>query len=754
MLCSFERLIYPASLSALNPSGYMVVSYKPEEKVLDGKGCPLSRIKAVGYYLPTSSGIQYDLSGHWQHSKYGPQFEVTSFQELVTPTEAGIIAYLSSGYIKGIGEKLARRIFARFGVDSLEVLDCDPEQLLKIKGISENKLKRIVESYTASRAARDVIAMLAPYGVSPRRAIRFYKIYGRNATNVILQRPYTLCEVKGIGFSTADAIAKSVGIDPCSPDRIQAGMRHTLKEAETGGSLFRNGGNLCIPQATLLEKCGDLLATADISQRMLLNAYRELQARNEIVEYQGSVYRYANAYAEEQVAVRIREMLCYGPIQCNANLKSEIAEVEAKLGVKLAAEQRRALETCLTSHISIITGGPGTGKTMLQRLILELYHKLYPEGRALCCAPTGRAARRMEQSTGHAASTIHRALSLTMEYDEDALCDPDILDVDLVIVDEVSMLDIHVARKLLCALPFQCRLILVGDADQLPSVGPGAVLSELIASKAIPVAKLDKVYRQSAGSRVAINAALIRHGNMALEYGDDFTLIESHDFIESSNILEKLYLSEVSRVGAAHVALLSPYRVKTETGVNTLNIRLRDQLNPPAPGKVETSYGKRTFREGDRVMQIQNMGTVSNGDIGIITAIVKADDDTVVYVDFGDDRRIEYAHTDLEALDLAYACTIHKSQGAEYDTVLISLQSAHYIMLKRPLLYTAITRAKQKVVIVGERKAVCMAIGRLDMEKRGTMLARRIQEKQEETTNEQYNVGLLQGAKRCAGRTG
>lgn len=725
MLCSFERLIYPRSPAEQSPSGYMVAAYRPQEKVLDGSGQALTNVKAVGYFLPTAPGIHFDLQGHWQRGKYGPQFEVTGFEEIIQPTQTGIVAYLSSGYIKGIGEKLAARIYARFGKETLNVLDKEPEKLLQIHGISEKKLKRIVLSYTESRAARDIITLLAPYNVSPKRAVQFFKIYGRDAVEIIREHPYRLCDVKGIGFHTADAIAKGVGINPLDSERLQAALLHTLKEAENGGVLFPNAGNLCVPKTTLLQKCTELLATPGLTGGMLAREYQSLLARNELVEYQGMCYRYITAEAEQRIAERVKELASYGTVSCKADLPGEIDEAEKRLGVKLASEQRRALETCLTSHISIITGGPGTGKTMLQRLILELYHVLRPEGKVICCAPTGRAARRMEQSTGHPASTIHRTLGLVTDP-EATYQELDTLDADLVIVDEASMLDVYLAKQLLNALPFRCQLILVGDADQLPSVGPGAVLSDLIGCGRLPVVKLDKVYRQASGSRVAINAALIRHGNLALEYGEDFTLVEAKDFESAADILEQMYLNEVQNNGLDNVALLSPFRTKTETGVNALNLRLRDKLNPAAPDKPEAKYGKRVFRQGDRVMQIQNSGFVSNGDIGMVTAITKADDDLLVHVDFGDGRTMEYSHGELEALDHAYACTIHKSQGSEYDTVLISLQAAHYIMLKRPLLYTAITRAKKKAVIVGERKAVCMAIERLDTEKRSTMLSHRI----------------------------
>ena len=727
MLCSYERVIYPQSLSDPNPTGFMVAVYTPHEKILDSSGQALRQIKAVGYFLPTEKGIRYDIQGHWERGKHGDQYAVTQFAEVIQPTEAGIIAYLSSGYIKGIGEKTAQRIYAHFGDEALDILDREPHRLLEVRGISPKKLERISESYMEMRGARDIITLLSPFGIAPKRAVQFFKIYGREAADIIRQHPYRLCEVRGIGFKTADVIAKSVGFDPCGEERIDAALLHVLKEAETGGNLFKNAGNLCIPTAMLVKKCMELLETPKVKEQLVRLRCQELLNRKEIAVYQDQVYRYATAKAEEQVAMRVGERIRQGSIHLRTDLDAEIVRMERLLGVTLAPEQRMAVKTCLHSPISIITGGPGTGKTMIQRFILELYKKANPTGSIVCCAPTGRAARRMEQATGHPASTIHKALGLFADTDGE-YGDPAILDADLVIAAEVSMLDIHLAKHLLNALPSRCQLILVGDADQLPSVGPGSVLYELLASGAVPAVKLDKVYRQSTGSRIAVNAALIRHGTLALEYGLDFTLIESGDFEHSADILETLYLQQVQELGMDNVILLSPYRAKTATGVNALNARLRDKLNPPAPEKPELAYGKRVFRQGDKVMQTQNVANISNGDMGIVTGICRTQEESRLYVDFGDGRTMEYAQNELDALDLAYATTVHKSQGSEYDTVILSLQTAHYIMLRRPLLYTAITRAKRHVIIVGERKALVIAIGRADAEKRGTMLAERINE--------------------------
>lgn len=333
----------------------------------------------------------------------------------------------------------------------------------------------------------------------------------------------------------------------------------------------------------------------------------------------------------------------------------------------------------------------------------------------------------MEQSTGVPSTTVHRALGLIANEDGQ-YGDPETLDADLVLVDEVSMLDVYLAEKLFRSVPATARLILVGDSDQLPSVGPGAVLKEIIASDMVPVVRLDQVFRQKNGSRIAANAKLIRHGNLSLEYGPDFEFYDSTDLSVSAEIIESLYLQETAKYGIDNVVLLSPYRQKTETGANALNQRLQGKINPPGVGKYDAVHGQRRFRTGDKVMQIKNCDEINNGDVGYITSITGTQSDSVVRIDFGDGRVVEYENSDLDMLDLGYACTVHKSQGSEYKSVIINLQCAHSVMLVRPLIYTAITRAKERVLIVGERRALCTAIRRTDTEQRGTKLAQRIQD--------------------------
>lgn len=721
MLCQFERLVYPQNTNVIDAASYMVALYRPCEKIKDSSGNTISQVKAVGYCLPVANNLRYDMQGHWsKNPKHGIQFEVESYNEVIIPNKEGIISYLSSGQIKGVGPKIAERIYAAFGNMALEVLDKEPEKLLSIPGINKNKLKKISDSYLANRGARDVVAFLTPHGITPNRAVRLYKEYGEKTMDIVKNHPYKLCELVGIGFRTADKIAMSMGFDELSTERVDEALLYTLTDAESKG-------NLCLEKHDLLKSCLKILNTPQLTEDMLANRAVRLIQSGQMVSYLGNVYRSRTAYIEAHLAEMISHRLSQNKSFCYTDLDAELDKEEQILAVKLAPEQRLAVKTALTHGISIITGGPGTGKTMIQRALLDIYKRNHPGNEICCCAPTGRAARRMEQSTRFSASTVHKALGLLAGEDGN-YNEPAELTADLILVDEVSMLDIYLAEHLFCAVKNNCQIVLIGDADQLPSVGPGAVLSEMIASECIPVVRLDKVFRQSAGSRIATNAKLIRHGNLSLEYGPDFQFMDSASTTESAEKVAEIYMQEIAKYGVDNVALLSPFRQRTETGVNALNELIRDLVNPPDNEKAEVKFGKRIFRCGDKVMQIKNHDDVNNGDIGYITKIINMDSETILYINFGDGKLKEYDAGDLDMLDLGYASTIHKSQGAEYQSVIINLQCAHAIMLTRPLIYTAITRGKKRVIIVGERRALCMAIKKTDTEKRGTCLAKRLKE--------------------------
>ncbi len=721
MLCQFERLIYPQNVSSIDAGSFMIAVYRPCENIRDSAGNMVTQVKAVGYCLPIADNLRYELQGHWsKNPKHGVQFEVENYDEVITPTKEGIIAYLSSGQIKGIGPKMAEKIYDAFGLTALDVLDKEPERLLAISGISTAKLKKICDSYLANRGARDVVAFLTPHGITPNRAVKLYKEYGDRAMDIVKNHPYQLCEIAGIGFKTADRIAMSMGFDQLSVERVDEGILYALTDAE-------GKGHLCMEKHAFIKACLKVLDTPQLTEEMVANRAARLVYSGKLVSYQGNVYRSKTAYAESNLAELLSRQLRSARSHSYGDLDAALDAEELRMKVKFAPEQREAVKMALTQGVSVITGGPGTGKSMILRAILDIYRRHNP-GKEIClCAPTGRAARRMEQATGLGASTVHKALGLLAGEDGD-YGEPQALDADIILVDEVSMMDIYLAGRLLEAVKSRAQVVLIGDSDQLPSVGPGAVLSEMIASERIPVVRLDKVFRQNDGSRIAVNAKLIRHGNLSLEYGNDFRFVDSANLSDSASRIAELYMQEVARYGVDNVAMLSPYRQKTETGVNALNEMLRELVNPPDEGKPEVVCGKRKFRVGDKVMQVKNFEDVSNGDIGYIRNIFKFGDETTVCVDFGDGRNMEYDSSELDMLDLGYASTIHKAQGAEYQSVIINLQCAHHIMLTRPLIYTAITRGKDRVIIVGERRALCISIKKTDIEKRGTCLAHRLQE--------------------------
>ena len=720
MKCKFFRLIYPKSAEDAQSGSYTVALYVPCETVLDGQGNKLSSITVVGYYLPIMERMQVDMSGRWKKdAKYGLQFMMESYEEIIEPGKKGIVSYLSSGLIRGIGKRLAERIYNTFGDDTLTILDNDPDRIREVPGINSRRSEQLRDSYLETRSARRIITMLAPLDISAGQAVRLQKELGSKAEELLKERPYEVFERGMLSFDAADRLAEHRGIPRTAPERVAAGLLHTLETVE-------QRGHLCLHKERFIQQAVELLRTPGLNRMTVANEAFEMLKANRLALYQNYAYRPVMAKAEDGVAQCVREMLQRNSLPYIGDLDDEIDQQQKELGFILAEEQRQAVKTALASPICIISGGPGTGKTSIQRIFLNIYRKAFPNADIICCAPTGRAARRLEQSTGLPACTVHKALNLTAG-ETNTLTIPEQVDADLVLVDEVSMLDMAMTWYLFHALPPMCRLVLVGDADQLPSVGPGAVLSEMLRCGRVPMVMLDKVFRQSEGSLIAENAQRIRHGDTSIQFDGDFQFWSSADIQQSAQWLEKLYMQEVDRYGVDNVALLTPFRAKTETGVRSMNERLRALVNPPGVNKPELFLGQRVFRLGDKVMQTRNREEVSNGDIGYIRKIERDNDGFLVEVDFHDDRIVSYEDNEsLSHLDLAYATTIHKSQGGQYDSVLLSIQNCHGRMLKRPLVYTGLTRAKRRAQIVGDWQAVIRAIQTTDTERRNTLLSARI----------------------------
>ena len=720
MKCSFSRLLYPKSLEEARDGSYMIALFRPNEKVLDAQGNRLNSIKVVGHFLPTVAGVKVDMAGHWKKdARYGLQFEMESYEEIVGSDKRSIVAYLSSGMIPGIGSVLAERIYNTFGAQTLEVLDQDPSRVSEVLGISKKKCEQFCKAYMETRSARKLINLLAPFNISAPQAVKLRQELGTDAQRLLMEFPYMVFERDLIDFEIADQLAQASGIPQNAPERLAAGLIYALKQAE-------HEGHLCMHKESFVRRAVNLLRAPQVTWKAVAQRAFEMIKEGRLSLFYDYVYRPIMAKAEEDVATWICDMLHRDSLPYMGDLDDEIDGQQTEMGFTFAEEQRHAIRTALTSPICIISGGPGTGKTSIQRAILNIYKKAFPDSNVVCCAPTGRAARRMEQSTGYPASTIHKVLNLTAgEVHE--LKDIDLLEADLVLVDEVSMMDMLTTWYLFNALPPSCRLILVGDADQLPSVGPGAVLNELLACGQLPAVILDKVFRQSEGSLVAENAQRIRHGVTDLEFGDDFQFWPSAEETQSAQYLMWFYKREVDRYGVDNVALLTPFRKKSKTGVYSLNAALHDTINPASPEKDEIETGQRILRVGDKVMQMKNRDFASNGDIGYICTSKRDSDGILVEVDFGDDRVVAYEDVEsLRQLELAYAATIHKSQGSEYDAVLINIQNMHGKMLNRALIYTAETRAKKQVIIVGDWEAVVRAIQTADTKRRNTMLAVRI----------------------------
>ena len=723
MIASYEKTIYKNE-----DNGFCILRMVSEEKGLFPKEAleqlnsryDKIRFSVKGYYLPERANMMLELNGKWENSKYGLQYMVDSFREIIPKTKDGIAAYLSSGLIQGVGPATATLIVSKFGLDTLEVLEHEPERLLEVRGITQKKLDKIRQSFADSQSIRELMTFLSPYGISINKAKKIQEAFGVNAVETIKNRPFALCEISGFGFLTVDEIARKINFQPDDPLRIEGAIMYVLEEGKDHGNVYLPESEVLKKALAMLnEKCED----TPVSESKIQKVFDLMQKKKTIISEHEQVYLPKLYLYEKETAKNIAALLCRKkkPEDC----KKFLEEAQKENGIWLSEAQSQAVEMCMEHPFSIITGGPGTGKTTVLKVILAVYGKMFQGKEVLLAAPTGRAARKMSESTGYPnASTLHSALSLTSDANEQ---DTTVLSADFIIVDEASMLDMQLAYHLFEALASGTKVLFVGDIDQLPSVGAGNVLSELIGCGLVPVTVLDTVFRQQNTSRIALNAHAMKKGDTKLLYGDDFQFIDVSDVAEAVQSIQEIYQRAVKTYGLEQVQVLSPFRLKSDAGVKNLNQMLRELANPLINKTMELSYGSTSFRFGDKVMQTKNTEVASNGDIGFIAKVDKNNDD-VLTVKFSDHRCKTYTIDELNQLELAYATTIHKSQGSEYECVILPILSSFYVMLQRALIYTAITRAKKKVILVGQKKALFMAIHKNSSVKRYTWLGKRIQD--------------------------
>lgn len=678
---------------------------------------------AKGYDLPLTDEIEIEMEGEWETNSHGTQYKVETFLEVVPRTREGILGYLSCGSLKGIGPKTAERIVDRFGLDTLEVMEKYPQELLKIQGISQKKLDRIVDSFGKNKVFRELMTFLSPFHITPKKANMILQKFRDQSVEIIRKQPYILCSVKGFGFLTVDAIARQCCAATNDPMRISGCVSYVLREAmKQNGHLYLEQEILVKDALKVLNKEPDL---QPVTETEILKVLYRLVMQDSIVVEENRVYITKQHQEEEDTASMIARKL-HEQIPA-LTIEKELEEAQEDLNITLSEQQKEAVRMVFANPICIITGGPGTGKTTVLKVILYIYQKKCGNEVKLM-APTGRAARRMAESTGNGdATTMHMALGLFGDGDYEALTDK--LSADFINADEVSMVDMHLAYEFFYKIKAGARVLLVGDVHQLPSVGAGDVFRQLILCGKIPVTVLNLVYRQGKDSNIPINAQLINEGKTNLQWGDDFQMVECSGADAAAQIVKNIYLKEIQMYGMEQVQILSPYKVRSAAGVLELNRSLQDEVNPPVSGKRELHLGGEIFREGDRILQNKNTEFASNGDLGTLVQIAEDEDNNpLVQIVFTDGRRVKYEAEQVEMIEHANAITIHKSQGSECQVVIIPWLKAFYPMLKRNIFYTGITRAKQRVYIVGEWKAVCQAIHTDDTGTRKTMLAVKIQQ--------------------------
>ncbi|WP_067825743.1 SF1B family DNA helicase RecD2 [Actinomadura kijaniata] len=722
-----ERITY-----ANEDTGYTVARV-----ATDRTGPAGDLLTVVGALLGAQVGESLRLTGRWRsHPRYGKQFEVDSYSTVLPATVQGLRRYLGSGMIKGIGPVMADRMVEHFGTDILRVIEEEPERLNEVRGLGRKRVKRIADAWEEQKAIKEVMVFLQGVGVSTSLAVRIYKQYGDASIDTVRREPYKLAsDVWGIGFKTADTIAQAVGIPHDSPERIKAGLQYTLSEGADNGHCF-------MPEPNLVTAAEKILG---VPRELIGPALDELVAEEGVVRERipgagedaadiPAVYLVPFHRAERSLARGLRELLEAGHDRLKAfadvDWDRALGWLRQRTGVELAPEQEQAVRLALTSRVAVLTGGPGCGKSFTVRSIVEL--AAAKNAKIVLVAPTGRAAKRLAELTGHEASTVHRLLQLQpggdARYDQD---EP--LDADLVVVDESSMVDLILANKLVKAVPRGAHLLLVGDVDQLPSVGAGEVLADLLNAEVIPRVRLTRIFRQAQRSGIVVNAHRVNSGEHPHTHGyPDFFLFPCDEPEETATLTVDVVAHRIPRKfgldARRDVQVLTPMH-RGAAGAGTLNQMLQDALTPHDERKPERRYGGRVFRVGDKVTQLRNNydkgeAGVFNGTVGVVTAVSLEEHTLTVRTD--EDEDIDYAFDELDELAHAYAITIHRSQGSEYPAVVLPLTTSSWMMLQRNLLYTGITRAKKLVVLVGSRRALAAAVRTTGQGRRHTALAHRL----------------------------
>jgi exodeoxyribonuclease V alpha subunit len=695
-------------------------------------------LTVVGSLLGAQPGESLRLVGRWgSHPRYGRQFEVDSFTTVLPATVQGIERYLGSGLIKGIGPKMAGRIVAHFGADTLQIIEEQPGRLVEVPGLGPKRTAMIGAAWEEQKAIKEVMVFLQSVGVSTSLAVRIYKKYGDASISVVRNEPYRLAaDVWGIGFKTADTIARAVGIPHDSPQRVQAGIQYTLSEAADNGHCYLPEPNLQADAAQILGVPVDLVRTClddlAVSEGVVREPVPNPSSEGGTIP---AVYLVQFHRAETSLAASLLRLLHTRadrmPAFATVDWDKALAWLHNRTGTHLAPEQEHAVRLALTSKVAVLTGGPGCGKSFTVKSLITL--AAAKRAKIVLAAPTGRAAKRLTELSGHPAATVHRLLQLRPGGDPTHDRDNPI-DADLIVVDEASMLDLILANKLIKAVPPGAHLLLVGDVDQLPSVGAGEVLRDLLAAEAIPRVRLTKIFRQASESGVVVNAHRINAGQPPV-FGEhpDFFLFPVDDPDATAETVVDIVAQRVPHrfgIPRRDIQVLTPMH-RGPAGAGNLNTLLQQALAPYRDGTPERRHGARVFRVGDKVIQIRNnydKGTagVFNGTVGTVTALSIQDRQLTVRTD--EDEDIDYDFDELDELQHAYAITVHRSQGSEYTAVVIPLTMNSYTLLQRNLLYTAVTRAKRLVVLAGSRKALAIAVRTPGTGRRHTALTHRLQE--------------------------